>query len=329
MCVTMVLEGEGRSAARRARALGGFLRDGLRLPADSCVTTATHVFFSSDDPQEALASAPTRDVRLTRTPAHHPDLIAAALCASHASGGSDLYVFPAGPLGTELAARLAARTGGSVITGVREATADHDMLRCRRTVYASHLAADVDLDARPWCVTLDSAWADAPFEPPAEHVVAAEAAVPPHGDAAPGPLREVEPLEPPPTGDLENARLLVVAGRGAGSRDGVARIAAAAAHMGAAFGVTRPVAMSGWAPPDRQVGVSGTRTAPAVCIVAGASGAPAFLWGVERAGFIAAVDIDSQAPIAGEADVVVLDDAVAVVEALADLVAGQRRALRP
>ena len=100
-----------------------------------------------------------------------------------------------------------------------------------------------------------------------------------------------------PTGDLEAARFLVVAGRGAGSRGGVERLAAAAARMGAAFGVTRPVVMNAWAAPDRQIGVSGTRTAPAVCLVAGASGAPAFLWGVERAGFIAAVDTDEHAAI--------------------------------
>ena len=94
--------------------------------------------------------------------------------------------------------------------------------------------------------------------------------------------------------------------------------------MGAAFGVTRPVVMNAWAAPDRQIGVSGARTAPAVCVVAGASGAPAFLWGVERAGFIAAVDTDEHAAVVGEADAVVLDDAVAVVEALADIVAGER-----
>ncbi len=137
-------------------------------------------------------------------------------------------------------------------------------------------------------------------------------------------LDDVELLEPPATGDLETARFLVVAGRGVGSREGAERIAAAARRMGAAFGVTRPVAMNAWAPMDRLVGVSGTRTAPAVCLVAGASGAPAFLWGVERAGFIAAVDQDEHAAIVAEADAVVVDDGVAVVEALADLVARER-----
>jgi electron transfer flavoprotein alpha subunit len=172
---------------------------------------------------------------------------------------------------------------------------------------------------RPWCITIDASWEDARVQPPAHHAVQEETGLLGDDASAPAPLLEVERLEPPPTGDLEAARFLVVAGRGAGSRGGVERIAAAAARMGAAFGVTRPVVMNGWAGPDRQIGVSGTRAAPAVCVVAGASGAPAFLWGVERAGFIAAVDTDDHAPIAGEADAFVADDAVAVLEALAEL----------
>ena len=134
----------------------------------------------------------------------------------------------------------------------------------------------------------------------------------------------MELLEQPAISDLEAAEFLVVAGRGAGSRGGVERIAAAAARMGAAFGATRPVIMNAWAPPDRQIGVSGARSAPAVCLTVGASGAPAFLWGIERAGFIAAADTDEHAAIAGEADVVVVDDGVAVIEALADIVAPER-----
>jgi len=95
--------------------------------------------------------------------------------------------------------------------------------------------------------------------------------------------------------------------------------------MGAAFGVTRPVAMNAWAPMDRLIGVSGTRTAPALCIVAGASGAPAFYWGIEKASFIVAIDLDDHAQIIANADAVLLDDCVAVVEELAALVAETRR----
>ncbi len=114
---------------------------------------------------------------------------------------------------------------------------------------------------------------------------------------------------------------MVVAGYGAGSRDGVERIALAARRMGAAFGVTRPVAMNAWAPMDRLVGVSGARVAPVVCVVAGASGAAALHWGIEKAAFIVAINLDEQAAIMGNADVAVVDDGVATVEALAEVVA--------
>ena len=153
------------------------------------------------------------------------------------------------------------------------------------------------LERRPRRAAAEHVVRTAPSWRPTARLAAAD------GDSgAAAPFDDVECSSAPPTGDLEAAKFLVVAGRGAGSRDGVERIAAAAARMGAAFGVTRPVAMNAWAPMDRLVGVSGARTAPAVCIVAGASGAPAFLWGIERAGFIAAVDTDEHAPIVGEAD---------------------------
>lgn len=321
--VAAVLDATGAAAERHSRALGGFLRDGLELAEGVQAETVTHVFCPADAARDgAVAAAPTRAVRLIRVPPQRPDILVAALAAAQAGGGADLYVFPGGPGGAELATRLATRTGGSVLTGVREAALSAEVLTCRRAAYANNLTATCELGPHPWCITLDATWVDAACEPPTEHVVLAEAALLPGDASAPAPLRDLEQLEPPTTGDLETAKFLVVAGRGAGSRGGVERLAAAAARMGAAFGVTRPVVMNAWAGPDRQVGVSGTRTAPAVCIIAGASGAPAFLWGVERAGFIAAVDTDDCAPIAGESDAFVTGDAIAVVEALADQIHG-------
>jgi len=319
--IALVLDATGAAAERHARALGGFLRDGLRLSPEHPADAVTHLFYAEESARERLlALAPTRPVRLVRAPPHRPDLMAAALAAFAAGGGADLFVF-GGPLGAELAARLAARSGGGVLTGVLDAVAAAGALSCRRHVSSHHLIGRFELRARPWCVTLDADWLDVGFEPPAEHAVQTSAELHEDDFSAPRLCDDVEVLEPPATSDLEAAQFLVVAGRGAAGRAGVERIAAAADRMGAAFGVTRPVVMNAWAAPDRQIGVSGTRTAPAVCIVAGASGAPAFLWGVERAGFIVAVETDEHSAIASEADAVVLDDAVAVLEALADIVA--------
>lgn len=130
------------------------------------------------------------------------------------------------------------------------------------------------------------------------------------------PFRDMDLEEPPSDGGLAGSRILVVAGRGAGGREGIERMAAAAERMGAAFGVTRPVVMNGWAPMDRLIGVSGARTSPALCIVVGASGAAAFQWGIEKAGFIVALNTDGHAPMVADADVAVLDDGPSVLEEL-------------
>ena len=317
--VAVVLDATGATAERHARALGGFLRDGLTVADGVTPAAVTHLFCIHGAGTGHVPAAPSRDVRLVHVPPHRPDIVTAALSAFQIGGGADLFLFPPGPGGRELAARVAARTGGSMLTDVLSAAAVGGGLRCHRTAYAGHLAGEWELGPRPWCITLDAGWADSRPEPPEEHAVQTEAELLEDDVSVPPPLLEVERLEAPPTGDLEAAEFLVVAGRGAGSRDGVGRIAVAAARMGAAFGVTRPVVMNGWAGADRQIGVSGTRAAPAVCIVAGASGAPAFVWGVERAGFIAAVDTDDHAPVAGESDAFLVGDAVAVIEALADL----------
>jgi electron transfer flavoprotein alpha subunit len=326
----VVLDGTTGAAARQARALGSFLRDGVsRAPeADGGPAEATGItllFYADERDRERLVRlAPTRDVHLMRVPPRRPDLMAAALEALAGDAGAELFVFAGGPLGTELATRLARRTGGGVATDALDAHVGKDALLCHRSVYSGHLTGRVELGPGPWWLTADAGWCDAPPRPPGEHRIAADTAWLAAADddtGAAAPLADVEVLESPSTSDLETARFLVVAGRGAGSRQGVERLAAAAGRMGAAFGVTRPVAMNAWAPMDRLLGVSGARAAPAVCIVAGASGAPAFLWGIERAGFIAAVDSDEHAAIVAAADVAVLDDGVAVVEALADLVA--------
>jgi len=326
--VVAVLDGTCVGVDRRARALAGFLRDGLRIGKDAgaAAEAVTLAFYADSGARDSLVElAPTRDVRLIRAPEFRPDLMSGALTAFEAGGGAELFVFPGGPLGAELAARLAVRSAGSALTDVQGAAAGPAGLVCRRAVYSNHLTGRFELRARPWCITLDAGWYDARIEPASEHSVRADVELSAEESSAAAALRHVELLEPPETGDLEAAKFLIVAGRGAGSRGGVERIAAAAARMGAAFGVTRPVAMNAWAPAGRQIGVSGTRAAPAVCLVAGASGAPAFLWGVERAGFIAAVDTDEHAAIVHEADAAVVDDAVAVVEALADIVARERQ----
>lgn len=338
-----LLDGTTAGAAGQARALGAFI-DGLSTTA-ATVSGETVVFCADPVAGRELADlAPTSDVRLVATPARRPELMVERLLASGAAG-ADLYLAGPGSTGAELATRLACRAGGGALTGVVDLRLAGETARCHAAVCSGHLTGSFDLTRRPWCLSLDAAWADERPAAPAEDRVlsggpdgvaagessdaapaAARSAAASLGDEGPlvEPFADVELVAPAAASDLAGARFLVVAGYGAG-RDGVARLAAAARRMGAAFGVSRPVAMNAWAPLDRLVGASGARSAPLVCVVAAASGAPALYWGIERAGFVAAVNSDEHAPIARKADAVVVDDAVAVVEALAEIVESQPR----
>lgn len=308
---------------RQARALGAFLREGL-----SGATGAETVLVYDDERERErlVALAPTRQVRLVRALGWSPATTAASLAAAARVEATRLFLFAGGAAGAEVVTRLARRSGGAVLTDALSLEVKDDRLVGRRNVYSAHLVGRFELTALPWCVSLDPGWDDAPEGAPVEHDVAVLVAAGDGDDGGPeaSPLEDVERIDLPAAGAVARSRFLVVAGRGAGSREGVERIAAAARSMGADFAVSRPVAMNAWAPLDRLVGVSGARSSPRLCIVAGASGAPAFFWGVEKAAFIAAVDLDAQAPVMRQADAAVVGDAVEVLEELARIVVAER-----
>jgi electron transfer flavoprotein alpha subunit len=287
----LILDGTLGTAAQQAQALSGFVCQGLAgdPPAE------TLVFYQDERDKDRLVElSPTRDVRLIRTTARRPDRMIEILAALAHDKSFSLFLFARGPQMTEAATRLACRTGGAVMTEALSIEATGERLVCRKNVYSGHMVGRFELSARPWFITIDDARKDGRSLASLDHRVVSDTDER-EGTSA-SPFEDLEIVDLPASGDLAECRFLVVAGAGAGSRQGVERIAAAARRMGAAFGTTRPVAMNAWAPMDRLVGVSGARTAPAVCIVVGASGAPALHWAIERAAFIAAVNLDEQAP---------------------------------
>ena len=351
-----ILDGTTATAERQARALAGFLCDGLSDAEDGgAFAGETLVFYADDhDRQRLVELAPTRDVRLVKVAPRRPDQMVAALTARARDGEIALFLATGGATGTELATRLACRAGGTVLTDALSIELREGLLHGRRNVYSNHLVGRFALSARPWCVTTDASWNDEPGDTALEHDILSDTdetgapssagsagpTAPPHlgGSAGPtgapqagetgapaeAPFEDLELLAAPSAGDLAQSRLLVVAGYGAGSRAGVLRIKEAASRMGAGFGASRPVVMNAWATRERLIGVSGTRTAPLLCIVVGASGAPALYWGIEKAAFIVAINPDAAAPIVAGSDAAVLDDGVAVIEELAEIIAAQR-----
>ena len=116
---------------------------------------------------------------------------------------------------------------------------------------------------------------------------------------------------------LAEAKVVISAGRGAGSAEGFAGDRGAGRRCWAAVvGCSRAVTIAGWRPHTDQVGQTGTKIAPDIYIACGISGATQHMAGCKGAKRILAINTDPEAPIMTKADYAVVGDLHEVVPAI-------------
>ena len=116
---------------------------------------------------------------------------------------------------------------------------------------------------------------------------------------------------------LEEARIVVVGGRGVGSPEGFAVVdRAGRALLGGVVGATRASVDAGWIPYARQIGQTGKIVKPSLYLGLGVSGAMQHRVGMQSADAIVIVNRDPDAPIAEIADLFVIGDLFEVGPAL-------------
>ncbi len=116
--------------------------------------------------------------------------------------------------------------------------------------------------------------------------------------------------------DLTKAEIIVTAGRGVGKKDNVSIIKELANKLGGELGASRPVVDNEWVNQSHQVGTTGQTVSPKLYIACGVSGAIQHLAGMKKSEFIVAVNTDIDAPIAEEADVLVVADVLQFIPTL-------------
>ncbi len=279
----------------------------------------TIIFYNNSASQSKLvAEAPTPLVHLIKINCYEAETVLSILTELEKPDPADLYLFPGDYAGSELAVRLACRLGGSSLAAVESLQPANDHIICTKTVYNGYMQGVFKLRKKPYCLSLARGilgsrnWQ----EIEEQEVIQSDWSE----KHQPAHIIEKSVEAPESLNELEGAKFVVAGGRGIKSKENYLKLRHSAAILGAAQGVSRPVAMNGWAPLEELIGASGVIASPEICLALAVSGSPAFFSGIEKSRRIIAINTDPQAAIVKNADLAVIDDYKAVLDKLTRLV---------
>jgi len=225
----------------------------------------------------------------------------------------DLVLGPATFYGKALFARLAGINGGCMASDVTGLSLEGDQLIATRPAYGGSVISQVIAnDGGPFFVTLRPKIFPESTEGSGE--VVAESV-----DAAcfeAGTVVKEAKVESGGTVNLNEADIIVSAGRGIKSADNVSLVQDLATSLGAAFGASRAIVDAGWTQYSYQVGQTGKTVNPKLYFAVGISGAIQHLVGMQTSKTIVAINKDKDAPIFNIANYGIVGDMFEIVPAL-------------
>jgi electron transfer flavoprotein alpha subunit len=242
---------------------------------------------------------------------YSPEVATATAADRIKSGGYRAAIFSTSAHGRDLAPRVAARLGVSVITDVLSFEIEGDSIVVRHPMNIGKVIATVVIAMRP-------------------NVIA------PAQNAKPGKVEYAQPAIDPASArvkvietrvggggklDLAEAPVVIAGGRGLKAAENFKLVEDLAAAFGnAAVGATRAVTDDGWRPHSDQIGQTGRLVSPELYIAVGISGAVQHLAGMRTSKTIVAVNRDKDAPIFKVADYGIVGDVFEVIPALTEAV---------
>ncbi|MDD3807764.1 MAG: electron transfer flavoprotein subunit alpha/FixB family protein [Candidatus Marinimicrobia bacterium] len=115
---------------------------------------------------------------------------------------------------------------------------------------------------------------------------------------------------------IEDAEVIVVAGRGVKKEADLSMIRSLADRLGGMMASTRPLIEAGWTDPRLQIGLSGRTVKPKLIITCGVSGSVQFVAGMNNSETIIAINTDPKAPIFDVAHYAIIGDIYKIIPAL-------------
>jgi electron transfer flavoprotein alpha subunit len=232
---------------------------------------------------------------------------AAAIAELIGTHEPDLLMFGMTSTDRDVAGRLSARLGKPVISSAIDVTVSDDSVTVTNEIFGGTQLVDTVFRSGPpyLVVARPKSFVAEPGDSGVPEVI--PVSLPDVGSAGSAVVtgRHVEEREGP---QLEEAAIVVGAGRGLGSLEKMALVEELAGLLGAAVGATRAIVDADWVPYSRQVGQTGKTVKPDVYLACGLSGAMQHLIGMKDSKVIISINKDEEAPIFGVSDLGVVGD---------------------
>lgn len=217
--------------------------------------------------------------------------------------GARAVLLPRDDRTAEIAPRLAERLGGTAVTQVVAIELTDGRPVWTRSAYGGKALVEVTAAAEPVVATLTRG-AFAPAEATGGTATVSTRSAP----AVDGAVELLEREAPSTGASLEDAKVIVSGGAGLGAAEAFRELEELAGLLGGAVGASLAAVDAGWAPADRQVGLTGKVVSPDVYFAIGISGASQHLAGIGGAKAVVAVNTDADAPIFASARLGVVMD---------------------
>src|SRR5260221_1444194 len=245
---------------------------------------------------------------------YNPEATAALAADRIKSSGYRAAIFSTSAQGRDLAPRVAAKIGVSLVTDVTGMELTSDQLIVKHPMNIGKIVATVAIAATPAVIAIRPNT----FTPVANSKAGRIENVQPVGDPSASRV-VVKELVQGGGGklDLADAPVIVAGGRGLKAAENFKLVQDLADAFGnAAVGATRAVTDDGWRPHSDQIGQTGRQVSPQLYVAIGISGAIQHLAGIRASRTIVAINKDKEAPIFKVADYGIVCDVLEVVPAL-------------
>lgn len=200
-------------------------------------------------------------------------------------------------VGRQLAPRVAARfrTGLTADCTILDIQDDSDLVQIRPAFGGNIMAQILTPNARPQMATVRYKVMNAPER--SENAAGKITPCTISEEKLASRIKVLDVVSKPKEKLIENADVLVVAGRGVKTEKDLELIRELAGLLNGEIACTRPLIEAGWFDAKQQIGLSGRTVRPRLIITCGVSGAVQFTAGMNNSDYIFAINRDEKAPI--------------------------------